>query len=513
MPAMPLIPATPTPKHPSPAPRRLRGLARAAAWAALAAAASGAAAQRGGPNADQLYATNCAACHGKDLSGGSAPSLLTQRHDPSNPEGPGGDRALYNALRTGHADVADLPASYGELTKQQAWALVVLIREAQFLADRAAGRLGPEASAGVTRTQHHAYTIEKVVGGLETPWAIDWLPDGRALITERGGALRVLGADGSLSDPVRGTPDVREIGQGGLLEVAVHPQHAESGNGWIYLAYTHEQRVDGKPLQMTRIVRGRLAERNAWADEQTIFEAPAETYLNGPLHYGCRIVLHDGHIFWSIGERGRGEHAQDLTRPNGKVHRLHDDGRVPQDNPFLTTPGALPSIWSYGHRNPQGLVRHPLTGDLWDTEHGPRGGDELNRVLPGKNYGWPRIAFSMNYNGQPLSVPWQDELDEPAPSAADPFEMPVYRWMPVIAACGLDVARGDAFPRWSGDLLAGGLAGQAIDRVRVEAGRVVEHETILRDRGRVRDVAVGPDGLVYAVLNQPDEIIRLRPAE
>jgi glucose/arabinose dehydrogenase len=198
-----------------------------------------------------------------------------------------------------------------------------------------------------------------------------------------------------------------------------------------------------------------------------------------------------------------GEHAPMLDRPNGKVHRVKHDGSIPPDNPFVGREDALPSIWSYGHRNPQGMVRD-LDGNLWLTEHGPRGGDELNLVRKGGNYGWPVVSFGMNYNGTPYRTPWPEE--------GAGITMPVHAWLPSIAACGLDVVDVDrAFPQWKGDLLAGGLAGETVQRLRVRDGKVVESEELVHGRGRVRDVRVGPDGLVYLVLNGPDVIVRLRP--
>jgi glucose/arabinose dehydrogenase len=194
--------------------------------------------------------------------------------------------------------------------------------------------------------------------------------------------------------------------------------------------------------------------------------------------------------------------AQDLSEPNGKVYRVREDGSVPQDNPFVNTPNAIPSIWSYGHRNPQGLVMD-LNGQLWDTEHGPRGGDELNRVQKGANYGWPLVSFSINYNDQPLTTPW--------PTPDQKITLPVYRWLPSIGACGLDMVAGSAFPKWKGDLMAGGLSGTNVDRIRVKGDTLVEREEIMHGMGRVRDVRTGPDGMVYVVLNQPDKVVRIAP--
>jgi glucose/arabinose dehydrogenase len=264
---------------------------------------------------------------------------------------------------------------------------------------------------------------------------------------------------------------------------------------------------------MTKIVRGTIKE-GALTNQKTVFEVKDEHYSGGDIHFGCRIVFDPKDpttMFFCIGERGRGELAQDLSRPNGKIYCVKDDGTVPSDNPFVGMGDkAYAAIWSYGHRNPQGLA-FDLDGNLWDTEHGPRGGDELNLIKPGANYGWPNISFGINYNGKPWSTPW--------PKPEEKFEMPVYRWMPSIAVCGLDVMRGRAdgkdgmFPKWKGDLFAGGLAGQTVNRLRIKDGKVIEREEIFFGHGRVRDVVSGLDGSIYIVLNQPDKVIRLVAAD
>ena len=247
---------------------------------------------------------------------------------------------------------------------------------------------------------------------------------------------------------------------------------------------------------MTRVLRGHLKD-GALVDQEILFTAPAELYRTGTVHFGSRFVFDGkGHVFFSIGERGKGEDAQDLKRPNGKVHRIMDDGRVPEDNPFLKTDGAMPTIWSYGHRNPQGLSQHPVTGELWDAEHGPRGGDELNRVERGRNYGWPVITYGMNYDGTPMT-----EL-----TAKEGMEQPVLYWTPSIAVCAIDFYSGDRFPRWKNDLLVSSLASEDLRRLRIENGRVTKQEVLFKGIGRIRDVVAGPDGLVYLAMNTPDRI-------
>lgn len=476
---------------------------RAAVIAGLIAGlAPVAAAQR----TDELWSQQCASCHGQDGGGDdNAKTLLDERWETD-----GSVRQLFEAVRTGHASI-NLAGGYPQMSDERAWAMVNFVMELRER-DRRDRILPPDGWAKPVNSVHHAYRFEDVLkDGVQIPWSVDFLPDGRMLVTERAGRLRVLDvATGKLSGAVKGTPAVRHDGQGGLMDVAVHPNFAD--NGWIYLSFNDpgENRTG-----MTKIVRGKLegsGDGLTWASQEVIFEAKREHYLGGGLHFGCRIVFHDGHVFFPIGERGRGEHAQDLGRPNGKVHRLRDDGSVPADNPFVNTPGAYPSIWSFGNRNPQGLVIDRATGLLWETEHAPRGGDEFNLIERGKNYGWPEISFGINYNGTEFRQPWPERSEALKGSVSD-VGMPMMLWMPSIGACGLDIGRGGAFPEWQGDFFAGGLSGANVDRIRVRDGKVVEREEIVRDQGRVRDVVTGPDGSIYVVTNGPDRVFRVVPAE
>jgi aldose sugar dehydrogenase len=364
----------------------------------------------------------------------------------------------------------------------------------------------------VIQTKHERYLIENVVTeGLEIPWAIAFLPDGRRLVTERPGRLRIVNADGTLQrEPVRGTPAVIHHGQGGLLEVAPHPDYAN--NGWIYLGFSDGWQVEGRRGEngekrlssrtLTAVVRGRIQEGN-WVDQEWIYRADSRFYTDAGVHFGTRFVFDQGFLYFVVGERGGMLEAQELTRPNGKIFRLHDDGRVPNDNPFADNPAALPGIWSYGHRNPQGLAQDPRDGLIYSTEHGPRGGDELNLIQRGRNYGWPVVTFGMNYDGSPITAQTEREGIEP----------PLTYWVPSIAVCGLDFYAGDRFAGWKNDLFVGALRQQEVRRLRIQNRKVVEEEIVLKDLGRVRDVAVGPDGFVYVVLNEPHSIIRMVPVK
>jgi glucose/arabinose dehydrogenase len=305
-----------------------------------------------------------------------------------------------------------------------------------------------------------------------------------------------------LPDSVPGIPKVRNNGQGGLLDVNVDPDFAT--NGWIYLAFSHPiDKKEGDELApaMTSIVRGHLV-NNTWQDQQILFEAPHESYKTAVWHFGSRIVFDpEGYLFFSIGDRGTSEDAQDITKPNGKIHRIHTDGSIPKTNPFYSQKDAVQSIYSFGHRNPQGLAVHPKTGQVWDTEHGPLGGDELNLIRPGLNYGWPVICYGINYNGEIIT----DLVRK------DGMEQPIFYWKPSIATCGADFYTGDLFPKWKNQLLVGALKFEEVQLLDIEKDRVMYGQTILKNAGRVRDVTTGPDGAIYVVLNSPDVILRLSP--
>jgi aldose sugar dehydrogenase len=437
----------------------------------------------------EVYAQSCASCHGARLQGGQAASLL----DDAWMFG-GDDASLARSIRDGQVE-AGMPAFGSSLDERQVRALVIFIREKVDEARREQTVFAKPRGDAVVKSEEHAFRVETVAEGLEIPWSVAFLPDGRMLVTEKPGRLRVA-VNGKLQpEAVAGVPPVWSQGQGGLMDVAVHPDHAT--NGWVYLCLS-DPGEEGSA--MTKVVRGRLRE-GRFADQETVFEAPRALYRRGRVHFGCRIVFDgEGHLFFSIGERGHMDDAQDLSRPNGKVHRVHEDGRVPADNPFAKREGALPTIWSYGNRNPQGLALHPATGDLWAVEHGPRGGDELNLILPGRNYGWPVITYGMNYDGSPIT-----HLTE-----KEGMEQPVVHWTPSIAVCAIDFYAGDRFPRWRNDLLVSSLAAEELRRLVIEDGRVTRQEVLFKGIGRVRDVVAGPDGLVYVAL-EPDRVARLVP--
>lgn len=438
-----------------------------------------------------LYKNRCATCHGDDLSGGGAKGFtdgIWQFGADSN--------HIFNNIKEGIPDQG-MPAFGDGLKDDEIKGLVKFLQQAEEKAG-----VTPQSIPERLLTLDYEVKVEVWVKDLEIPWAIDFPDEHTALITERPGRLRIV-RDGVLQpEPVANIPEVLHQGQGGLMDVAIDPAYRE--NGWIYLAYSHALPQDdsaGKPPAMTRLVRGHLRD-NAWSDEQVIYEAPHETYRTTRHHYGCRIVFDpQGRLYFSIGERGYADDAQDLSRPNGKIHRIYPDGKVPEDNPFVNRPGALPTIFTYGNRNAQGLAVHPITGRIWETEHAARGGDELNLLSPGSNYGWPKITYGIDYSGAIIS-PF---------THLEGMEQPILYWRPSIAACGLDFYRGDLFPKWKNRLLVGALAFEEVRLLNIENDRVMHQEIILRNAGRVRDVTTGPGGAIYVVLNEPHCVLRLTP--
>ena len=360
--------------------------------------------------------------------------------------------------------------------------------------------------APVLRSANHDYRVVTVADGLIGPWSIAFLPGGDILITEKSGRLRLV-RDGVLRmEPVEGVPEVLDRGQGGLMDVVPHPDF--ESNQFVYLTYSKP--IGDGTEATTALGRGRFV-NDRLVDFEDIFVAQTR---GRPGHYGSRIAFDaDGYLFVTVGERQipssgdlTAHPAQDITNHHGTVNRIFDDGSVPPDNPFVGTPGARPEIWSYGHRNPQGLAIHPETGDIWVAEHGPQGGDELNRILPGLNYGWPVIGYGVNY-GSGLAIH--------AGTRGDGIESPTHFWVPSIATSGLMIYTGDLFPAWKGSIFVGGLAGEQMARLTMEGQRVVREETLLQGLGRVRDIRQDSDGYIYVAIDgrgQPSAVVRLEPA-
>ncbi len=349
-------------------------------------------------------------------------------------------------------------------------------------------------------SEQATFVLREFARGLDHPWGLAFLPDGRMLVTERPGRLRLVAADGTLDpEPVAGVPEVWARGQGGLLDVALHPQFGT--NRLVYLSYAAAGE-DGRAG--TRVARARL-EGHRLEGLEEIFVSNART--GAGVHFGSRLVFaRDGTLFVTLGDRGERDLAQRPDSHGGKIVRIRDDGSVPPDNPFVGRPDVLPEIWSLGHRNVQGAALHPATGELWAHEHGPQGGDEVNIVRAGRNYGWPVITYGREYGtGAPIGEGTHKEA----------MEQPLWTWVPSIAPSGMAFYTGDAFPEWRGDLFVGALRAQMLVRLELEGDRVVAEERLVRGLiGRIRDVRQGPDGLVYLLTDADDGgIWRLEPAD
>jgi glucose/arabinose dehydrogenase len=358
----------------------------------------------------------------------------------------------------------------------------------------------PAAKADrVFETELHRIDVSIVTEGLEHPWGLAFLPDGRMLVTERPGRLRIVGADGQLDPkPIEGLPDIAARGQGGLLDVALHPEFED--NAWVYLSYA----AGGRQGVGTEVARGKLRGREL-TDVEILFRL--EPKSGGGRHFGSRLVFdREGHLFITLGDRGDRPRAQDLGDHAGSLVRIHDDGRVPEDNPFVGRAGARPEIYTYGNRNMQGAALHPRTGVLWTHEHGPQGGDEVNIMRAGTNYGWPVVTYGVNYV---IGTRIGEGTEKPG------MEQPIWYWVPSIAPSGMAFYQGDAFPRWRNSLFVGALKDRMLVRLELEGDTIVDEERMLEGRlGRIRDVRVGPDGLLYLLTDDNDgAIIRLAPAD
>ena len=365
------------------------------------------------------------------------------------------------------------------------------------------------AQTSIQRSAYHDYRVVTVADSLENPWSMAFLPNGDMLVTERPGRLRIVRNGKLLPERVAGVPTVRRGGQGGLLDVVLHPSFAT--NRLVYLSYA---KASADTMEgTTAVVRARF-ENDRLTDVQEIFEA--KVWSRGRGHHGSRLAFdRNGFLFVTLGDRQapssgnlEAHPAQDLSNHFGTIVRLHDDGRVPTDNPFVNREGALPEIWSYGHRNVQGFAIHPESGDVWATEHGPQGGDELNLIQPGKNYGWPVVGYGVNYrSGAAIH----------SGTMKEGMESPVHIWVPSIATSGLLLYTGDKFPGWRGNLFVGGMAGEVLARLTLDGKRVMNEEKLVQRMGRIRDVRQSPDGYIYVAIDNRQggktPILRLEPVQ
>ena len=511
---------------------------------------------RGGANpAAALFNDNCSGCHGSDLSGGRAPSLFDKAWLATVD-----DAHITNAIKNGVPNT-EMEGWSKQLTDEQIWQLLTYIRTRT-------GTLNPRPPYNdtpdglVIKSEKQTFKVEVLTTDVFTPWGIAFLPDGRLLITERKGTIRILDKSNKLSEPVKNTPKPHVQQDGGYLDIEVHPNYAQ--NGWIYLAYSEVQpgyvapppppaaappaapapappaaapgaaapggapagagpggQAPGgggggrggrggppQPPSMTVWVRGKINANNEWTNQQTVMQFPTSLYVSSGVHFGSRFLFDpQGHLFFTIGERGTMANAQDLTIPLGKVHRINDDGSIPNDNPFVNTPGAVKSIWTYGHRNPEGLAWEPGTNALWESEHGPTNGDEVNLLIKGHNYGWGVASKGSQPGITKTSEPGMDD--------------PIVYYTPTLAPAGMTFYTGNRYPGWRNtSLFVSGLAGQRLMRLEIANEKVTKQEAVFDTLGRVHDIVQGPDGLFYIALQSPSQplsadtagkVIRLQP--
>jgi aldose sugar dehydrogenase len=460
----------------------------------------------GGNPSVALYIERCAVCHGTDSQAGRAPNLFDDQWTRAKD-----DEGIAGVIAQGVPQTEMVPFR-DVLTDQQIWQLVAYLRT-QGADAKPRPAFVPDPDGQVIKTEKQTFKIEVVARDIETPWGLAFLPDGRLLVTQRPGRLGIIEKGKLQAVTVTGTPKVWERQDAGLFDVEVHPQYAK--NGWIYLSYAQPISNDPPPPpppgaapppgsggrgpqtpsipSMTAIVRGKINRNNEWTDQQFIYEPSKDLFTTDNSHYGSRFIFdRQGHLFYSIGERGVIENAQNLGNPLGKVHRVNDDGSMPKDNPFVGRAGALPTIWSYGHRNPQGLAWDPVSGKLWESEHGPQGGDEINIIEPGKNYGWGVITMGV-----------QPGITKRAEAG---METPIVYFTPTIAPSGMVFYTGSQYPQWKNNLFVSALAGQQLRRLDISGDKVTSQEVLFNQFGRVHDVIQGPDGYLYVTFQQPGQV-------
>ena len=351
----------------------------------------------------------------------------------------------------------------------------------------------------VEKTKKETFRVETFIDGFDIPWGMVFLPNQNLIVSDRNGSLWLVDYKEKSKNQISGVPNVRYKGQGGLLDVEIHPDFIN--NNYIYIGFT-DYLNSKKNRTFTSIIRARL-KNISLTDQKIIYKADDTFYDNSTIHYGTRIVFDDkGFLYFSIGDRGKRNQAQLLEYPNGKIHRLNADGSIPSDNPFFENNNAIKSIWTYGNRNPQGLAMHPASSILFETEHGPRGGDELNILSSGKNYGWPEITYGKNYSGTTITKYTHKEG----------MEQPVIHWTPSIAVCGIDFYDGELFNNWKNNLLVSSLKFERLYRLEIDDDdEVIDQEIIYEAGSRIRDVQTGPEGFIYIALEDPGRIVRFIP--
>jgi len=470
------------------------------------------------------FADHCATCHGEALQGADAPALIDAplRYGDDTP-------ALMASIRDGFGGEAEAIRDHAfgnRLSDDTMKGLALFVAERRRHWPTTAESHVSKLPEGIVQSRHHAFSVERIASLDDRPYSLAPLPDGSFLITGKGRGLTHVDTDG-VARVVPGAPAVHGImlelgtaylGLGWHLDLALHPNHGS--NGWIYLSHTDRCQFDcGSllPVSMVRVVRGRLLD-GAWVDEEIIWSVATEHYTPVPDQVACgRLAFgHDGSLFVTVGGKAPYQHLHDLDTPYGKVHRVMDDGRIPQDNPFWRAAAQRApastrhTVWSYGHRTSQGLAVHPQTGEVWQTEMGPRGGDEVNRIIPGGNFGWPLYTNGLDYDGEAVAIGVDLGLDY----ALEDTQQPMVDFTPAPAISSFTFATGSAFDAWGDDMLVGSLKARTLYRLRIADDGAVEREALLTGIGRIRDVAVGGDGSILLLLEHgaTGSLVRLVPA-
>ena len=435
---------------------------------------------------EKIYTQYCASCHGEKVE-----AFVDRKWKHGNTKA-----ELIASISNGYSDMG-MPTWKETLSKKDIEKLADLIVEN--LAGVEQYKFANKPSSNVFSSEGMTVSLDTIATGFDSPWGFAQLPNRDYLISDRSGTLYHVDQKRNKT-AIKGTPEVMAKGQGGLLDIALHPQFEQ--NGWVYLSYSKFKKEGGLTLTSTGIVRGKI-KNNQWVESQDIFESLP--YTKTFHHYGSRIAFDKkGFLFFSVGERGMEKDFPQFTdNDNGKIHRLHDDGTVPKDNPFVGKDPAKfhPSIFSYGQRNPQGLTLNPSTGAIWETEHGPRGGDEINIIQSGRNYGWPVISYGINYDGKPIT----------SISKKEGMVQPISYFIPSIAPSGLTFVNSDKYPAWKGNLMIGSLRFNYLNRCVIKDNKVVSQEKVLVNLGRMRNVKLGADGYLYVGTENPGMVFRLMP--
>lgn len=444
-------------------------------------------------NGATIYKTYCAGCHGPQLKGASATTLIKKEWKH------GGSKKSIITTVTNGVPKTEMIKFSGSLSAKEIEAVANYVVNAQTSASKAT----VTAQTAALHSKLYTLKVEKLVSeGIKTPMGIEFVDSKHALISGKTGELRWM-VNGKLDvQPITGIPKTYADDMvGGYMDIALDPKY--SANGWVYLSFSHNSTnsPDKNTPGMTKIVRGKIRDHQ-WVEEQTLFEVQDSLKVKGGTRWGCRFLFDkQGYLYFSIGDMNREHDSQILSRPSGKTYRIYPDGSIPKDNPLYGQENMLQAIYTWGNRNVQGIAQHPVTGVIYASEHGPKGGDELNILKKGANYGWPIITYGIDYSGKIISND----------TAKEGLEQPITYWTPSIAVCALEFVTGNRFPKWQNNLLVTALGFQELRRLVIDGDKVLEQELLMKNQGRVRDVKIGPDGALYVLINAPDAVLRILP--